>query len=314
MLEVNKYIPQIDPEYIKGELFDEVSDILDTSIFFPVYIKGESGVGKSLTVEQVCAEKKREFLRVPITIESDEDALMGGFRLVEENGASVTKFIKGPVIEAMERGAVLLLDEYDLGSPTRMMCLQAPLEGKGYLIKKTGEYVSPKKGFMIIATGNTKGAGDDTGMYIGTQMLNDAALDRFSVCIDVPFPEKEFELRILNRRCQTLGIDHSESGKGKDIELLVNFANKIRETVAESQSISYNISTRRLVKILEAYVIYKDWRKAIEKALSRFDSHHQESYLSMLDAMSNPVEDTEDDGLAVEDAKLLEEMRKLEAF
>ena len=239
------FVPQADPQYCKTEYFDDLQKILNRNIFFPVMISGPTGVAKTMTVEEVCSSLNRELFRVNITIESDEDSLMGGFRL--KNGDTV--FDKGPVIRAMERGAILLLDEIDLGSPSKMMCLQSILEGKGYLIKRTGEYVRPAAGFNIIGTCNTKGQGDESGLFNATQILNEAMLDRFHIMFEAKFPNEDDEKKILMGYVDKFSINDDKIEEHVDI--LVKFANNVRDTIEKTNDMDHNISTRRLVGIIE---------------------------------------------------------------
>jgi MoxR-like ATPase len=277
-------IPATDKTYVNTPYFEDLKLILDSGTFFPVLITGPSGVGKTITVEQVCAATQRNLYRVNITIESDEDSLMGGWRLVDGN----TVFFKGPVIEAMENGSILLLDEIDLGSPTKIMCLQSVLEGKGYFIKRTGEWVAAKEGFMIIATANTKGLGDETGRYMGTQMLNEAALDRFPVTFEAGYPNKTAERRIINHHAKQNKIAIST----EQVNILLAFAGNIRKTVESSSEISYNISTRRLVDIVRAFAIYGDLEKSLVLCTARFDAYHQASFLKYFRALIEPEKDS----------------------
>ena len=151
-------VPSKDDNYVPFGNFTDVKKIIQSGIFYPTFITGLSGNGKTFSVEQACAALNRELIRVNITIETDEDDLIGGFRLVDGN----TVWHNGPVVEALERGAVLLLDEVDLAS-NKILCLQSILEGKGVFLKKTGRYVNPAPGFTVVATANTKGKGSDDG-------------------------------------------------------------------------------------------------------------------------------------------------------
>lgn len=276
---VNKFIPEEDSLYIPVDYHKDVTKILESGFFYPTLITGPSGVAKTLTVSQICAKLKRELIRVNITVESDEDSLMGGFRL--ENGSTVYK--KGPIIEAMERGAILLLDEIDLSHPQRAMCLQSVLEGNGYLIKKTNEWVKPAKGFMIIATANTKGNGDEDGKYIGTQILNEAMLDRFPATFEARYPTEKQEKKILNKLMTFLGLEDPEKD-AHVVDLLVRFANEVRDAVKKGQDdIHHNISTRRLTNILRSYKIFGDLDKAMNISLSRYDQAHKEAFLKIFE-------------------------------
>ena len=240
-------VPSKDPNFVPFGNFPDVKKIIQSGIFYPTFITGLSGNGKTLGIEQACAALKRELIRVNITIETDEDDLIGGFRLV--NGETV--WHNGPVIEALERGAILLLDEVDLGS-NKLMCLQSVLEGKGYLIKKTGEWVTPKKGFTILATANTKGQGSEDGKFIGTQIMNEAMLERFAITMQQEYPPVTTERNILKKEMALSGdVDEDFAKK------LVDWADIIRKTYYEG-AIDDVITTRSLVHIVNAYRMFGD--------------------------------------------------------
>ena len=285
-----KIIPEKMSNYVPFGHFKDVKNIIKSKIFFPVFVTGLSGNGKTLMIEQVCAQLKRELYRVNITIETDEDDLMGGHTLV--NGNIV--FREGPVIKAMRKGAVLLLDEVDLGS-NKLMCLQSVLEGKGYLIKKTGEWVSPKEGFTILATANTKGQGSEDGKFIGTQIMNEAMLERFAITMQQEYPPVTTERKILEKEMALTGeVDKEFTTK------LVDWADIIRKTFYEG-AIDDVITTRRLVHIVNAYKMFGDKLKSITMCISRFDEETRNAVLdlySKIDAgvdlnAENPVDETE---------------------
>ena len=280
-----KIIPEKMSNYVPFGHFKDVKNIIKSKIFFPVFVTGLSGNGKTLMIEQVCAQLKRELYRVNITIETDEDDLMGGHSL--ENGNII--FREGPVVKAMRKGAVLLLDEVDLGS-NKLMCLQSVLEGKGYLIKKTGEWVTPKAGFTILATANTKGQGSEDGKFIGTQIMNEAMLERFAITMQQEYPPVKTELKILEKEMELTGEVDSEFTKK-----LVDWADIIRKTYYEG-GIDDVITTRRLVHIVNAFRMFKDRLKSIEMCISRFDIETRNSILdlySKIDAGVNLNEETE---------------------
>jgi len=299
------YVPEKEDLYVVTTYHNEIKNIIESKIFFPTMITGPSGVGKTMTVRQVCAELGREMIRVNITIETDEDSLMGGFRLV--NGS--TAFHKGPVITAMERGAVLVLDEYDLGSPTRMMCLQSIMENQGYLIKRTGELVKPAPGFMIFATANTKGAGDVDGRYIGTQIFNEAALDRFPCTITADYPSREHEKGVLERAFSAYNVD--DAGK---IELLLNWVEQVRKLGEKNANLrDLSISTRRLVDISKAAKIFGgDLRAAIEACINRYTEDQVVSLMKVYDSLI-PTTDTPE-AKPKRRTKLDETLESLEAW
>ena len=263
-------IPSKDPLFVAHGHFTDINSILKSEMFYPVFVTGLSGNGKTFMVEQACAKAKRELFRVNITTETDEDDLLGGFRLV--NGETV--WFDGPVVEAMRKGAVLLLDEVDLAS-TKIMCLQPVLEGKGVFLKKINEWVKCEPGFNIVATANTKGKGDDTGNFIGTGVLNEAFLERFPITVEQEYPSNAVEKKILEKVFDKLGLDDKVF-----IEKLVNWADIIRKTYIEG-AIDELITTRRLVHISNAYAIFgMDRMKSISMCVNRFD---EETKSAMID-------------------------------
>ena len=250
--------------------FKDIKQIIGSGIFFPVFITGLSGNGKTLMVEQVCAQLKREMFRVNITVETDEDDLIGGHTLVDGN----LQYREGPVLKAMRKGAVLLLDEVDLGG-NKLMCLQSILEGKGYLIKKTGEYIFPAPGFTIIATANTKGQGNEDGKFIGTQIMNEAMLERFAVTVEQTYPNVAVEKTILQKEMALSGeVD------GEFVQKLTDWADVIRRTYMDG-AIEEVISTRRLVHIVRAFRMFNDKMKSIAMCLNRFDNETRDSFLDL---------------------------------
>jgi len=269
-VEETAIIPQKNPLYVPFGFFDKMLAIIKSNRFYPVFVSGLSGNGKTLMVEQACAQANREFLRVNISPETDEDDLIGGFRLV--NGE--TKWFDGPVIQAMKRGSVLTLDEIDRGS-NKLMCIQGILEGKGYLIKKTGEYVDPAEGFNVIATANTKGKGDDSGRYMAATILDDAFLERFPITVEQEYPSTSIETKIVKKMFDKLGIQDDEFASN-----LVKWADIIRKTF-EDGAIDELISTRRLVHIAEAFVIFGNKVDAIQYCINRFDTETKTSFLDL---------------------------------
>ena len=260
-----------------------IKQIVRSGLFYPIFVTGLSGNGKTLMIEQIHAEMKKELIRVNITIETDEDDLLGGFRLV--NGE--TKFVPGPVIEAMERGCTLLLDECDLGS-NKLMCLQPVLEGKGVYLKKVNKWVTPKSGFNVMATANTKGKGSDDGMFIGTNVLNEAFLERFAVTLEQPYPSIAIEKKIVVNSMKKYGaVDE------KFADNLITWADVIRKTFYDG-GIDEVISTRRLDHIAKAFAIFKDKSKSIDLCVARFDEDTKVSFLDLygkIDAGINPLEE-----------------------
>ena len=272
-------IPQKDDSFIKFGNFSDIRKIIQSRLFYPTFITGLSGNGKTFSVEQACAQLGRELIRVNITIETDEDDLIGGFRLIDGN----TVWHNGPVIEALERGAVLLLDEIDLAS-NKILCLQSILEGKGVFLKKIGRWVSPASGFNVIATANTKGKGSDDGRFIGTNVLNEAFLERFPVTFEQEYPTAATEFKILYKVGVELGLAEVDFYKR-----LADWADIIRKTFYDG-GIEEIISTRRLVHIVKAYSIFGDKAKAIQVCVNRFDDETKQAFLELYDKVDADFE------------------------
>ena len=282
-------VPKKDPIFVSFGNYPDIKSIVKSNRFYPVVITGLSGNGKTMGVTQACAEAKRELIRVNITIETDEDDLLGGYRL--KDGQTVWQ--NGPVIEAMERGAILLLDEVDLAS-NKIMCLQPILEGSGVFVKKINKFVKPAQGFNVIATANTKGQGSDDGKFIGTNVLNEAFLERFPVTFEQKYPSVAIEKKILNNTLKA-------SGKSdvKFIDKLTTWADVIRKTYFDG-GVDEIISTRRLVHITQAYAIFDNKMKAIQMCTNRFDDDTKNSFVELYTKV--------DSGSSVED--IIEAQRK----
>ena len=272
-------VPEVDDTFVKFGSFNDLKKIVSSKLFYPTFITGLSGNGKTFGVEQVCAQLGRELIRVNITIETDEDDLIGGFRLV--NGETV--WHNGPVIEALERGAVLLLDEIDLAS-NKILCLQSILEGTGVFLKKIGRFIKPAAGFNVIATANTKGKGSDDGRFIGTNVLNEAFLERFPVTFEQSYPKPSVEQKILDKIALNLGVKDTEFCKR-----LVDWGDIIRKTFYDG-GIEEIISTRRLVHIVRAYSIFNDKMKAIQVCVNRFDDETKQAFLELYDKVDADVD------------------------
>lgn len=273
---VQNLIPEKDDTFVSFGNFSDIKKVIQSRLFYPVFITGLSGNGKTFGVEQSCAQLKRELIRVNITIETDEDDLIGGFRLV--NGETV--WHNGPVVEAMERGAILLLDEIDLAS-NKIMCLQSVLEGKGVFLKKIGKHVVPKQGFNIFATANTKGKGSDDGRFIGTNVLNEAFLERFPITFEQDYPTLSIETKILTKVAESYNIpmigEHTDF-----IKHLCTWSEIIRKTFNDG-GIDEVISTRRLVHVVKAYSIFGKKDKAIKVCLNRFDDETKTTFVELYD-------------------------------
>ena len=285
---VQNLIPQKDDTFVQFGNFKDIKKIISSRLFYPTFITGLSGNGKTFGVEQACAQLKRELIRVNITIETDEDDLIGGFRLV--NGETV--WHNGPVIEALERGAVLLLDEVDLAS-NKILCLQSILEGKGVFLKKIGKFIQPKDGFQIFATANTKGKGSDDGRFIGTNVLNEAFLERFPVTFEQTYPTAATEQKILEGVALDLGIEDRPFCK-----YLCDWADIIRKTFYDG-GIEEVISTRRLVHIIRAYSIFNDKNKALQVCINRFDEETKASFVELYDKVDTDFVMTEEETVDV---------------
>ena len=284
--DVQNLIPEIDKTFVRFGQFPDLKKVISSKLFYPVFITGMSGNGKTFGVEQACAETGRELIRVNITVETDEDDLIGGFRLV--NGQTV--WHNGAVIEALERGAILLLDEIDLAS-NKIMCLQSILEGKGVFLKKIGEYIKPKDGFNVIATANTKGKGSDDGRFIGTNVLNEAFLERFPITFEQEYPTVAVEKRIMTRLCEEIGIPLTGDHKGF-IEYLCDWSDIVRRTFNDG-GVDEIISTRRLVHIMRAYQIFGDKMVAMKMCLNRFDDETKESFMQLYTKLDEHINNDE---------------------
>ena len=265
-------IPEKDDTFVSFGNFTDIKKIIQSRLFYPTFITGLSGNGKTFSVEQACAQLGRELIRVNITIETDEDDLIGGFRLVDGS----TVWHNGPVIEALQRGAILLLDEIDLAS-NKILCLQSILEGKGVFLKKIGKFIRPADGFNVIATANTKGKGSDDGRFIGTNVLNEAFLERFPVTFEQSYPSPSVEQKILEGIALDLGVEDRDFCKR-----LVDWGDIIRKTFYDG-GVDEIISTRRLVHIIRAYSIFDNKAKAIEVCVNRFDDETKQSFMELYD-------------------------------
>jgi MoxR-like ATPase len=275
------FVPDRNETYVPFGFYNDLRDIIKSRIFYPIYITGLSGNGKTMMIEQVCAALKRELIRVNITKRTDESDLIGSYELVDGN----TIRREGPVITAMRRGAVLLLDECDLGTED-ILCLQPILEGKPYFDKKTGEVVHPAAGFNVIATANTKGKGSDDGRFIGTNLLNEAFLERFAITVEQEYPPANTERKILEKNFAVLNITDTTF-----IDRLITWAEVIRKSFSDG-AVDEVISTRRLVHITKAFSIFNNRLKAIEMCLNRFDGDTKTAFLDLytkVDAEATPA-------------------------
>ena len=269
-MEKQNLVPAPFEGFVPWGNFSLIEKVVKSGMFYPIFVTGLSGNGKTLMIEQVCAKLNKELIRVNITIETDEDDLLGGFRLV--NGE--TKFMPGPVIEAMERGCTLLLDECDLGS-NKLLALQPVLEGKGVYLKKINKWVTPKEGFNVMATANTKGKGSEDGRFIGTNILNEAFLERFAITMEQPYAAAATEKKIIMGAMKKYGAVDEVFAKN-----LITWAEVIRKTFYDG-GVDEVISTRRLDHIVKAFAIFGDKMQAIELCVARFDEDTKVSFLDL---------------------------------
>jgi len=279
-VEIENLIPVKDDTFVPFGFYKDLKKVLDSRIFYPVFISGLSGNGKTTMVEQICANLKREAIRVNISIETDEDDLIGGNTLVDGN----VVYREGPVLTAMKRGAVLILDEVDRGS-NKLMCLQAVLEGKSYFNKKTGETITPANGFTIIATANTKGRGSDDGKFISAQLLDEAFLERFAITVEQEYPTMTVEKKIvLNKMTRAGCVDEDFATH------LVTWSDVIRKTYMEG-AIDELVSTRRLEHIVNAFAVFNDKVKAITLCTNRFDEDTKQAFIDLYGKVDPTNED-----------------------
>jgi len=279
--EVEDLVPVKDTNYVPFGFYKDLESIIKSKVFYPVFVTGLTGNGKTTMVEQVCSKLKRECVRVNVSIETDEDDLVGGSTLIDGN----VTFRGGPIILAMRRGAVLLIDEIDRGS-NKLMCIQGILEGKPYFNKKNGDVIHPAPGFTVIATANTKGQGSDSGKYIAAQILDEAFLERFPITVEQEYPSAKVERTIImNNMEQHSCVDEEFADK------LVTWAEVIRKTYLED-AVDELISTRRLVHIVKAFSMFRDRQKAIELCINRFDSDTKNAFLDLYKKMETPVEES----------------------
>ena len=268
--QTESFVPDRDSHFVRFGHCKDVEQIVKSRIFYPTFVTGLSGNGKTFMVEQVCAKLNREMFRVNVTIETDEDDLLGHYLL--KDGETVWQ--DGPVIQAMKRGAILLLDEVDLAS-NKIMCLQPVLEGKGIFIKKINKWIRPIRGFNVFATANTKGKGSDDGRFIGTNILNEAFLERFAITMEQDYPSISVEKKILNAVLVSLGCENEEF-----VDKLTNWADIIRKTFYDG-GVDEIIATRRLVHICNAYAIFGDKMKSIQMCVNRFDEETKSAFLDL---------------------------------
>ena len=276
------FVPDFDPTFVPWGNFSEIIKVLKSGMFYPTFVSGLSGNGKTFQIEQACAKLNREYVRVQISPETDEDDLIGGFRLIKGE----TVFQKGPVIKAMEAGAVLMIDEIDRGT-NKIMCLQGVLEGKPVLIKKTGEVVEPKDGFNVIATANTKGKGSEDGRYSGATVIDDAFLERFTITLEQTFPTIATEEKIVMKHMSKFEAIDEEFAK-----LLVGWADAIRKTFYD-EGIDEVISTRRLCHIVQTFSIFGKRDKAIALCVNRFDDDTKEAFIDLYEKVDATINDPE---------------------
>jgi len=276
--DTSSLVPKVDPNYVPFGNHKDIDTIIKSKQFYPAYISGPTGNGKSTTVEQACAKNKRPLIRVNLNMMTDEDQLIGSKTLVDGN----VKVVEGPVIIAMRNGIPLLLDEIDAGSANTLLCLQPILEGKPYYFKMTNELIYPAPGFTVFATANTKGKGSDDGRYIGTNVLNEAFLERFAITFNQDYPSANVERKIVMNLMKSLSCEDEEFAS-----TLVKWADAIRRTFADG-GVDETITTRRLVHIVRAFSIFKDKKKAVELCINRFDDITRNAFNNLFEKVSVP--------------------------
>lgn len=276
------FIPEVDANYVPFGNHKDLTKIISSGIFYPTYIYGPTGNGKSTMVEQICASNKKPLIRINLNAMTDEEQLVGSKTLRNGN----IEIVEGPVLIAMRTGATLLLDECDAASANTILCLQSILEGKPYYFKLKNEIIYPSNGFNIIATANTKGKGSDDGRYIGTNIMNEAFLERFAVTFEQEYPPQATEFRIINKLMQQMDCIDDDFAK-----LLVKWVDTIRKTYDDG-GVDELITTRRLIHIIRAFSIFKDQDKAIQLCCNRFDTSTKDAFIGLFNKMK-PVPEVE---------------------
>jgi len=277
--DVTSLIPAKDSNFVPFGNYNDLENIIKTKIFYPAYISGPTGNGKSTMIEQICAKHKRPLIRVNLNMMTDEEQLIGTKTLEDGN----VEIVEGPVLIAMRTGCTLLLDEIDAGSANTLLCLQPILEGKPYYFKLKNEMIVPAVGFNIFATANTKGKGSDDGRYIGTNVLNEAFLERFAVTFEQDYPNAKIEQKIIENLMDTFGCPDKEFA-----ETLVKWADAIRRTFADG-GVDETITTRRMIHIVRAYAIFKKREKAVELCCNRFDTATKTAFIDLYEKVANPA-------------------------
>jgi MoxR-like ATPase len=271
-------IPKKDPNFVPFGNYSDLENIIKSGIFYPSYISGPTGNGKSTMIEQICAKHKRPLIRVNLNMMTDEEQLIGTKTLEDGN----VIIVEGPVLIAMRNGTALLLDEIDAGSANTLLCLQPILEGKPYYFKLKNEMIVPAPGFNVFATANTKGKGSDDGRYIGTNVLNEAFLERFAVTFEQEYPAAKVEVKIVKNLMETYGCLDPEFA-----ETLVKWADAIRRTF-EDGGVDETITTRRMIHIVRAFAIFKDQMKAVQLCCNRFDAATKAAFIDLYEKVANP--------------------------
>jgi len=276
--DLTSLIPKKDSNFVPFGNFTDLENIIKSGIFYPAYISGPTGNGKSTMVEQICAKHKRPLIRINLNMMTDEEQLIGSKTLEDGN----VEIVEGPVLIAMRNGTTLLLDEIDAGSANTLLCLQPILEGKPYYFKLKNEMIVPAEGFNVLATANTKGKGSDDGRYIGTNVLNEAFLERFAVTFEQEYPNAKVEVKIIKNLMETYSCVDEEFA-----ENLVKWAEAIRRTF-EDGGVDETITTRRMIHIVRAFAIFKDRKKAVELCCNRFDSATKVAFQDLFEKVCNP--------------------------
>lgn len=274
-----KFVPEIDKSYVPFGNYKDVETVITSGLFYPIFISGPTGNGKTTMVEQICAKNKREYIRVNMNLMSDEDQLICTKTLTDGN----IEVVEGPVLIAMRRGAILLIDEISAASSNLILSIQSIMEGKPYYIKAKNEIITPAPGFNIVACDNTKGKGDDTGRYAGLQVLNEAFLERFALTFEQDYPDAKTETRIVNNYMKLLGIQNDDF-----VSNLIKWADAIRKTFKDG-GVDETMTTRRIVQIVKAYSIFKDEKKSVQLCCNRFDDSTKDAFLTLFEKIITPT-------------------------
>ena len=274
--DISGSIPTLKKHYVQWGNYKDVERLLASNKFFALYLTGDSGTGKDIMIEQACAKLGRAMIRVQITRETKEDQLVGSKSLV--NGNIV--YEDGPIVWAAENGACINLSEISAGDANELLCLQHVLEGDAFFVKSANKWVTPKAGFCVIATDNTKGMGSDSGKFVGTNILNSAFLERFKMTMEQQYPPVKIEREILAKEM----LRHKSEVDTKFIEELSDWVAVIRKTYMD-EGIDEQITTRRACHIVDVHCNFFPVDKAIQLCTARFDDTTQAAFLTLWEKM-----------------------------